>query len=116
MTKQKYKPVQQKPNMRHKSKTDYNRKLEKSVNYDEFEENYMSLKSFEDYQVDHGQLFEARAAFEAAVAMCKVHYDTVIAEEDAVIVTEEAIKEFDEALQELADPNLAELDVSDLPD
>ena len=100
MTKQKYKPVQQKPNMRHKSKTDYNRKLEKSVNYDEFEENYMSLKSFEDYQVDHGQLFEARAAFEAAVAMCKEHYRSPKKPVAKFIAELEPIKEVVEIIEE----------------
>jgi hypothetical protein len=33
------------------------------------------LLSFEDYQIKHGQLFEARAAFNAALEMCKAHYE-----------------------------------------
>lgn len=36
----------------------------------------MMIKSFEEYQIDHGQLFESKAAFNAAVAMCKAHYET----------------------------------------
>ena len=33
------------------------------------------IKTFEEYQVDKGQLFESKAAFNAAVEMCKAHYE-----------------------------------------
>lgn len=33
------------------------------------------IKTFEEYQVDSGQLFEAKAAFNAAVEMCREHYE-----------------------------------------
>ena len=49
----------------------------------------MSIKTFEEFQVDHEQLFEAKAAFNAAVKMCKAHY-----EEEAIATHEYYDKQF----------------------
>lgn len=73
MTKEKYLPVKQKPNQRHKTMKDYNRKREKLVTYEEYD---MGLKTFEEYQIDVEQLFEAKAAFNAAVKMCEEFYES----------------------------------------
>lgn len=92
MTKKQYETVKQRPNQFHSHKKDYNRQQEKSVNYDEYQENpKMSIKTFEEYQIDHNQLFEARAAFEAAVEMCIAHYEGSLEEE--VVAVGEVVEE-----------------------
>jgi len=53
----------------------------------ELQEKIMSnIKTFAEYQVEIRQLFDAEAAFNAAIEMCKEHYETAKeVEEDALI-------------------------------
>lgn len=68
------------------------------------------IKSFEDYQVENEQLFETKAAFNAAVRMCKEHYEATtiplnITEGESGILTTED----DEIPEVVTDENFEEL-------
>lgn len=74
--KNKYKPVQQRANQKHKDANDYNRKVAKSIPYDEYgDEDMDELLSFQEYQIQKEQLFDAESAFNAAVKMCEEYYN-----------------------------------------